>query len=142
MKKIALTFALSVLSASAFAYEVINHKSPYCGCCSEWSKHMAEQGFTVKDVLHDNMNPIKQQLGITPEIASCHTAEIEGYVFEGHIPAQDIKDFLANPPKNALGLAAPGMPIGAPGMEMDGKAEPYTVYAFNEKGQTMTFRQH
>lgn len=133
---------LAVLSSQAFATDVINHKSPYCGCCGEWSKHMQEQGFTVKEVLYKDMNGIKQKLGITPELASCHTAEIDGYVFEGHIPAEDIKAFLANPPKNAVGLAVPGMPMGSPGMEYGDQKAAYVVYAFNEKGQVFKYRQY
>ncbi|WP_417500313.1 DUF411 domain-containing protein, partial [Methylophaga sp.] len=104
MNKYSLGLALLfAFSGQAFATDVINHKSPYCGCCGEWGKHMQEHGFNVKEQQHNNMNGIKQQLGITPQLASCHTAEINGYVFEGHIPAEDIKAFLANPPKNAKG---------------------------------------
>ncbi|EKO3407860.1 DUF411 domain-containing protein [Vibrio fluvialis] len=143
MKTSSLGIALlAVLSSQAFATDVINHKSPYCGCCGEWSKHMQEQGFTVKEVLHKDMNGIKQKLGITPELASCHTAEIDGYVFEGHIPAEDIKAFLANPPKNAVGLAVPGMPMGSPGMEYGDQKDAYVVYTFNEKGQVFKYRQY
>ncbi|GHW28918.1 hypothetical protein VCSRO193_2717 [Vibrio cholerae] len=95
MKRTMMTLALlATFSGQALATQVVNHKSPYCGCCTEWTKHMEENGFTVKEVLHDNMDSIKQQLGVKPKLASCHTAEIGGYVFEGHIPAQDIKDFL------------------------------------------------
>jgi hypothetical protein len=143
MKRQALTLtALTLLSGHALAAEVVNHKSPYCGCCSEWTKHMQDAGFTVEEKLHENMNPIKQKLGITPELASCHTAEIEGYVFEGHIPAEDIKAFLENPPRNAIGLAVPGMPMGSPGMEYGDKQDEYAVYAFNEKGQVFTYRHY
>ncbi|MBY7921906.1 DUF411 domain-containing protein [Vibrio fluvialis] len=143
MKTSSLGIALlAVLSSQAFATDVINHKSPYCGCCGEWGKHMEEQGFTVKEVLHKDMNGIKQKLGITPELASCHTAEIDGYVFEGHIAAEDIKAFLANPPKNAVGLAVPGMPMGSPGMEYGDQKDAYVVYAFNEKGQVFKYRQY
>lgn len=108
MKRTMLTLAILVtFSGQALATQVVNHKSPYCGCCTEWTKHMEENGFTVKEVLHDNMDSIKQQLGVKPKLASCHTAEIGGYVFEGHIPAQDIKDFLANPPKMPKGSRFP-----------------------------------
>jgi hypothetical protein len=134
------TFAL--LSGHAAANEVLNHKSPYCGCCTEWTKHMQDSGFKVEEKLHENMNPIKQKLGVTPELASCHTAEINGYVFEGHIPADDIKAFLDNPPKNAKGLAVPGMPMGSPGMEYGDKKDDYSVYAFNEKGQVFEYRHY
>ena len=89
--------------------------------------------FDVTEKLHDDMNPIKQKLGVTQELASCHTAEIDGYVFEGHIPAEDVKAFLENPPRNAIGLAVPGMPMGSPGMEYGDKKDEYSVYAFNEQ---------
>lgn len=143
MNRKALTLAtLALLSGQALAADVINHKSPYCGCCTEWTKHMQDAGFNVVEKLHENMNPIKQKLGITPELASCHTAEINGYVFEGHIPAEDIKAFLENPPRNAKGLAVPGMPMGSPGMEYGNEKDEYSVYAFNEKGQVFTYRHY
>ncbi|RJX71644.1 DUF411 domain-containing protein [Vibrio sinensis] len=129
-------------SASAHATDVLNYKSPYCGCCTEWTKHMIDAGFNVKEELHENMNPIKQKLGVTPQLASCHTAVINGYVFEGHIPADDIKAFLDNPPKNAKGLTVPGMPMGSPGMEYGDQKDSYAVYAFNERGQTFTYRRY
>ncbi|EEX93013.1 hypothetical protein VIOR3934_18460 [Vibrio orientalis CIP 102891 = ATCC 33934] len=140
-KTIALT-AMFLLSGNALAADVLNHKSPYCGCCTEWTKHMQDAGFTVEEKLHENMNPIKQKLGVTPELASCHTAEINGYIFEGHIPADDIKAFLENPPKNAKGLAVPGMPMGSPGMEYGEKQDEYSVYAFNDKGQVFEYRHY
>lgn len=133
---------LTLISGHALATDVLNHKSPYCGCCTEWTKHMQDAGFTVEEKLHENMNPIKQKLGITPELASCHTAEINGYVFEGHIPAEDIQAFLENPPRNAKGLAVPGMPMGSPGMEYGNEKDEYSVYAFNEKGQVFEYRHY
>ncbi|MCK6262627.1 DUF411 domain-containing protein [Vibrio sp. ZSDE26] len=143
MKLQTLTLALiTTFSANVLAADVINHKSPYCGCCGDWTTHMEEAGFTVKEELHEDMNPVKEKFGITPQLASCHTAEIEGYVFEGHIPAEDIKAFLDNPPKNAKGLAVPGMPMGSPGMEYGDKKDAYSVYAFNEKGQVFEYRHH
>ncbi|KOO10577.1 copper amine oxidase, partial [Vibrio xuii] len=96
----------------------------------------------VQEELHKNMNPIKQELGIPPGLASCHTAQIDGYVFEGHIPAEDIKAFLENPPKNAIGLAVPGMPMGSPGMEYGDKKDEFSVYAFNDKGQVFEYRHY
>ncbi|WP_171737037.1 DUF411 domain-containing protein [Vibrio sp. 99-70-13A1] len=132
--------ALAVVSQHALATDVLNHKSPYCGCCTEWTEHMKEAGFHVEEHLHENMNPIKEKLGVTPKLASCHTAEIDGYVFEGHIPAKDIKAFLDNPPRNAKGLAVPGMPMGSPGMEYGDQQDEYAVYAFNEHGQTFEYR--
>lgn len=140
--KTSMLTALLTIAPQVLAADVVNHKSPYCGCCSEWTKHMEQAGFTVKEVLHDNMNPIKEQLGISSQLASCHTAEIDGYVFEGHIPASDIQAFLANPPKGAKGLAVPGMPMGSPGMEYGEKSDAYSVYAFNEQGQVFEYRHY
>ncbi|MGR5259159.1 DUF411 domain-containing protein [Vibrio astriarenae] len=141
MTKLALA-SMALFSASALANNVINHKSPHCGCCVGWSEHMEENGFNVEEKLHDNMLGIKQSLGITQELASCHTAEIDGYVFEGHIPAQDIEAFLANPPASAKGLAVPGMPLGSPGMEYGDTKHEYVVYVFNEKGQVAEFNRY
>ncbi len=124
---------LAGMSANVLAAEVINHKSPYCGCC----------GVTVKEELHEDMNTVKQKLGLkNDQLYSCHTAEINGFVFEGHIPADDIKAFLENPPRNAKGLAVPGMPMGSPGMEYGDKKDSYSVYAFNEQGQVFEYRRH
>ncbi len=133
---------LSLSASSAWASQVINHKSPQCGCCGDWTKHMQDAGFEAKEVLHQDMMSVKQKLGVTPQLASCHTAEIDGYVFEGHIPAKDIQDFLANPPEGALGLAVPGMPLGSPGMEYGDRKDSYTVYAFDKDGRVFEFRHH
>nr|WP_227739180.1 DUF411 domain-containing protein [Vibrio azureus] len=131
------------MSVNAFTIDVVNHKSPYCGCCGDWSKYMEANGFKVTEKLHDNMNAVKSRLGLNNQnLYSCHTAEIDGYVFEGHVPAEDIKAFLDNPPKGAKGLTVPGMPIGSPGMEHGDKKDRYVVYAFNEAGQTFEFRVH
>jgi hypothetical protein len=142
IRKVLTITALTFMSGQALAANVLNHKSPYCGCCTDWTVHMQEAGFTVTEKLHDNMNAVKQKLGVTPELASCHTAEIDGYVFEGHIPADDIKAFLENPPRNAVGLAVPGMPMGSPGMVYGDQKDEYSVYAFNEKGQVFEYRHY
>ncbi|MCG3730534.1 DUF411 domain-containing protein [Vibrio cincinnatiensis] len=142
MLRILTASLVSLLSTQALAYQVVNHKSPTCGCCSEWSQHLQQNGFTVTDVPHQDMAKIKQQLGIAPKLASCHTAEINGYLFEGHIPAKDIQDFLANPPEDAKGLAVPGMPLGSPGMEYGDHKDSYRVYVFNAQGEVATFREH
>lgn len=136
------TLSLAVFTGSAFATNVLTYKSPYCGCCKDWVTHMEDAGFTVTVEDHKNMNPIKQKLGVKPELASCHTAVIGDYVFEGHIPADDIKAFLDNPPKGAKGLAVPGMPVGSPGMEYGDQKDPYHVYAYNEEGQVFSYRSH
>ena len=102
---------------------------------------MEDNGFNVKIEDHEDMNPIKQKLGVEPRLASCHTAVIDGYVFEGHIPASDIKKFLADP-KDFKGLAVPGMPMGSPGMEYGDKKDKYQVVAFKENGKLALFNTH
>jgi len=143
MKNLKFTFVSFVLfSTSAFAStEVTTYKSPYCGCCTEWVEHMEDNGFTVKIEDHEDMNPIKEKLGVEPPLASCHTAVIDGYVFEGHIPADDIKKFLADP-RDFKGLAVPGMPMGSPGMEYGDKKDTYQVVAFKENGKLALFNTH
>lgn len=120
VKKIAFT-SLMLMSSSAFAAtEVTSYKSPYCGCCTEWEQHMKDNGYDVTTEKHEDMSAIKKKLGVDPRLTSCHTAVINGYVFEGHIPASDIKKFLADP-RDYKGLAVPGMPMGSPGMEYGDK---------------------
>lgn len=116
------------------------YKSPTCGCCKEWEKHMRESGFTV--VSHDtpDMNAVKQEHGITQDIGSCHTATVGGYVLEGHVPAADVKRLLAERPAVA-GLAVPGMPMGSPGMEGIYK-DKYNVVAFDRAGGRSVFASY
>lgn len=110
-------------------------KDPSCGCCGAWVEHVRAAGFSVEVVETPEINRIKTRLGVPQALASCHTAEIGGYVIEGHVPADTIKRLLAEKP-SAKGLAVPGMPIGSPGMEVSG-AEPdtYEVVLFGPAGQ-------
>ena len=117
-------------------------KSPTCGCCSKWVDHVNAAGFTVE--VHDveEMDPVKDRLGVPPDLRSCHTAQVEGYLIEGHVPAADIKRLLATRPKVA-GLAVPGMPKSTPGMAVPGApAEPYTVVSFQKDGATQVYARH
>lgn len=110
-------------------------KQPSCGCCNGWIEHLQKNGFTATVENADNVAPLKDRLGVPPELASCHTAVIDGYVIEGHVPADAIKRLLAERPA-AIGLSAPGMPIGSPGMET-GAPEVYDVVLFGkDKRQT------
>ncbi|WP_165857719.1 DUF411 domain-containing protein [Marinobacter sp. JSM 1782161] len=134
----------TTLAAAGEAITV--YKSPTCGCCSDWIKHLEDNGFEVES--HDTtaLNQIKVEAGLTRNLASCHTAFVggdrnTGYVIEGHVPAQDIKRLLKEAPQ-ARGLAVPGMPIGSPGMEMGDHQDPYTVMLFNDNGQTRPFAQY
>lgn len=120
----------------------IVHKTASCGCCGVWVDHLKAAGFQVDVRDTDDMNPVKVRLGVPVGKASCHTAEIGGYVVEGHIPAQDIKRLLAERPA-ARGLVLPGMPAGSPGMEMpDGYVQPYTVELVRNDGSIEPFAQH
>lgn len=120
----------------------IVHKTASCGCCGVWADHLKAAGFPVEIRDTDDMHPVKQRLGVPAGKASCHTAEIGGYVVEGHVPASDIKRLLKERP-TARGLVLPGMPAGSPGMEMpDGYVQPYTVELVLADGSTEPFAQH
>lgn len=137
-----LLLALPFLSGAAYAAtDVEVYKSPTCGCCKKWVEHLKENGFTV--TVHDNpqIMPIKKKQGVPEELQSCHTAIVDGYTIEGHVPASDIKRLLTEKPA-VKGLAVGGMPIGSPGMEMGEQKEPYNVISFDEKGKQTTFASH
>ncbi len=118
------------------------HKSPSCGCCTVWVEHLRKAGFAVEVHHADNLYPLKERLGVPYGKGSCHTAVVGDYVIEGHVPADDIKQLLAQAP-NAKGLALPGMPLGSPGMEVpDGRSQPYIVELIERDGSTSAFAQH
>jgi len=127
----AMIFGLALPAIATTTVEV--YKSPTCGCCAKWVDHMREHGFTVvtKDVGNQK---IRQQVGMSETLGSCHTALVNGYVIEGHVPAPDIIRFLKEKP-DALGLAVPDMPHGTPGME-SGRVDPYSVLKVNAPGDT------
>lgn len=136
----ALGFSTTALAAGA-AQSIHVYKSPTCGCCTDWVRHLEENGFEVDVTETQNLNPIKVKAGLTPELASCHTAFIGDYVIEGHVPAADIRQLLASAPA-AAGLSVPGMPIGSPGMEMGDRKDHFKVILFNDAGQTRIFSEH
>ena len=102
--------------------------------------HLKENGFKVEVTETNNLNPIKIDAGLTPSLASCHTAFVGDYVIEGHVPANDIHRLIAQAPK-AKGLSVPGMPAGSPGMEVGDRKDRYQVLMFNDSGQTKVFRR-
>lgn len=114
-------------------------KSPQCGCCGGWVDHMRAAGFTVKVHDTDDMDQVKAAKGVPAAMGSCHTAMVDGYVVEGHVPADDVRRLLAERPR-AKGLAAPGMPQDAPGMDMR-TGEPYDVLLFGD-GEAKVFARH
>lgn len=125
----------------ALAQELTVFRSPTCGCCGLWIEHMQAAGFRIKDNLTENMNAVKAQYGVPSTLGSCHTTVVDGYVVEGHIPAEDVQRLLAEKP-DVAGIAVPGMPIGSPGMESGDYVEPYTVFSFTESGETAAFAEH
>jgi hypothetical protein len=129
-------------SQNAALPNVVVHKSPSCSCCGAWVEHMRDAGFPVEVRNADNLEPVKSRLGVPYGKGSCHTAEVDGYFVEGHVPAGDIKRLLAERP-DARGLTLPGMPLGSPGMEVpDGTVQPYTVELVTRDGGTRSFARH
>ena len=121
------------------AAEITVYKSPWCGCCTGWVQHMKANGHTVITKNLENLDAIKTMLNVPEPLQSCHTATVGSYVIEGHVPASDVQRLLTERPK-ITGLAAPGMPVGSPGME-GGAPEPYDVIAFRPDG-TKVFAKH
>jgi len=115
------------------------YRSPTCGCCLKWVEHLTANGFaaTVREV--EDIEPVKTRLGVTDDVRSCHTAEVEGYAIEGHVPASAIRKLLAERPKVA-GIGVPGMPVGSPGMEMGMRKDPFDVIAFGPSGNRIFAR--
>lgn len=129
-------------SADANAPKMIVHKSASCGCCGLWVEHMRAAGFAVEVRNTDDLNPLKERVGVPYGKGSCHTAEVGGYFIEGHVPADDVKRLLAEKP-DAKGLVLPGMPMGSPGMESpDGRIQAYTVELVGRDGATTRFSEH
>ena len=116
------------------------YKSPTCGCCSKWVRHLKDNGFEVETVDLNDLRTVKSMSGIQPEQASCHTARIGDYVIEGHVPAEDIKRLLAEQP-DARGLTVPGMRMGSPGMESP-QPDHYQVLLLDKDGTTSVFAEH
>ncbi|WP_284180123.1 DUF411 domain-containing protein [Rhabdaerophilum sp. SD176] len=118
---------------------VTAHRSPTCGCCGAWANHLRRAGFPVTIVNEADLAPVKNRAGVPEALQSCHTAFVEGYVIEGHVPVEAIEKLLAERPQ-ILGLAVPDMPVGSPGMEMpDTKPEPFSVMAFHKDGSLTVF---
>ena len=123
-----LALGLSAPAAAQPLPEVTVSKDPNCGCCTAWAEHLRAAGFPVKIAEQPDMPALKARLGVPEALASCHTAEVAGYVLEGHVPATAVLRLLKERPQ-AKGLAVPGMPIGSPGME-GGAPETYNVMLF------------
>jgi hypothetical protein len=117
-------------------------KSPTCDCCGLWVSHIEANKFVATTHHPADLNRIKYKLGIAPQYQSCHTGvSKEGYVFEGHVPANIMQRFLAEKPEGALGLAVPGMPIGSPGMEMGDQRDDYDVLLLKKDGSAEVYER-
>lgn len=131
-------------ASSALAKPVVEvWKDPNCGCCKDWIAHIEANGFSVKT--HDTgNNPVRLKLGMPKSLGSCHTALVDGYVIEGHVPARDIHRLLKAKPA-ALGLSVPGMPVGSPGMDgpaYNGRKDPYDVLLVARDGTSKVFQSY
>jgi hypothetical protein len=142
---LAITVSMSGASAQRQAPQgplVQVYKTPTCGCCANWVKHLQDNGFATRVVDLEDLTAIKTGNQVPRAAQSCHTATVGGYVLEGHVPAADVKRLLKDRPA-VLGLAVPGMPIGSPGMEVPGvKAQAYNVMSFDRKGQLTVYASH
>ena len=144
--------AAAVLAAAVFAQPepsaqqkpqtVMVFKTATCGCCSKWVDHMKAAGFELKVQDVEDIAAVKERLGVAPEISSCHTSQVDGYVLEGHVPASAVQRLLKERPK-VTGLAVPGMPMGSPGMEVpSGQKDAYAVIAFGGGQPSRVYEKH
>lgn len=116
-------------------------KTATCGCCALWVKHLEENGFTTRVTDMDDLSEVKKKHGVPQKAQSCHTAVVDGYAIEGHVPAAEVRRLLKERPAVA-GLAVPGMPLGSPGMDFGGTKQPYDVLAFDKSGGTQVFASY
>lgn len=116
------------------------YRSPHCGCCKKWESHLEANGFKVRSEVVNDLSSVKEIQAVPPKLKSCHTAVINGYLIEGHVPADAIEKLLKEAPKDILGLSVPGMPMGSPGME-GAVNEKFDVISFDASGKDRVFQQ-
>jgi hypothetical protein len=143
ISKILMTVGLVLVNTAVLAETtaITVYRSPTCSCCGNWIDHLKQNNFVIKDIMSDDMKAIKSKHGVSDEMSSCHTALVDGYVVEGHVPADDIKALIKAKPK-VVGIAVPQMPTGTPGMEMGGKKDPYNVVSFDRANNYQVFKSH
>ena len=136
-----LALFLTTTALRAAGPEVTVYKTRTCGCCAKWVDHLKANGFepVVKEVA--TTADARKQFGVPDALISCHTAVVNGYTVEGHVPAADIHKLLKQKPK-AVGLAVPGMPLGSPGMEQGDRKQAYSVLLFGKDGKTTAFTRY
>ena len=142
-----LLLGLALLPVAGYAssekLQITMWRGPKCGCCKDWAAYLEKNGFVVK-VVESGNTEMRQKLGMPVQFGSCHTAQINGYVIEGHVPAREIKRLLAEKPK-VLGLTVPAMPLGSPGMdgpEYKGKKDPYDVLVISLNGESSVYQAY
>jgi hypothetical protein len=145
-----LSFSLTVAAESEWDSAALEleketkitvYRSPDCNCCHKWIEHLEKHNFNVLDEVTHNLSEVKSETGIPKVMGSCHTAIVDGYLIEGHVPADDIKRLLLDKPA-IKGLSVPQMPVGTPGMEMGAKKDNFTVISFDEAGNYRIFNRY
>tara|TARA_R110002124_G_scaffold287127_1_gene470576 strand:- start:3009 stop:3509 length:501 start_codon:yes stop_codon:yes gene_type:complete len=132
-----------VSSPTSDKIEVVMYKNEGCQCCTKWADLMNEDQYAVIEKPIPNLMEVKREKGVPPRLESCHTAMVGNYFVEGHVPIEDVNRLLEEKPEGAIGLTAPGMPMGSPGMEVPGRpADNYDVYLVKKDGTTEVFASH
>ncbi|KJZ15086.1 CopG family transcriptional regulator [Marinomonas sp. S3726] len=143
IKSNTLILAAALVSSQAFAVTIDLYKSANCGCCAAWAKIMEKNGHEVTVHADKDWSNVRQSHGLPYQLGSCHTAIIEGYLIEGHVPQAEIERLLKEKPTNIAGLSAPGMPMHSPGMAKEGAPfKDFQVIAFDKSGKTSLYRQY
>jgi len=134
--------SLAACTTETKVTEITMYKNANCDCCGAWAKHMRNAGFVVIEEPREDMTAIKEKYGVFEKLASCHTAIVDGYVIEGHVPADDVKRLLKEHP-DVVGLTAPGMPMKSPGMQTaKKKPQGYDVLSFNKEGNVAVYKRY
>ena len=134
---------LTPTKLAASAVNITVYRTPTCGCCEGWVEHLQQHNFQVTDLIKPeaDIQTIRQKHNLPSQLASCHTAEMNGYLVEGHVPVEDVKKLLVQKP-NIAGIAVPGMPIGTPGMEMGNQKQSFEVISFQQNGKVEVFNSY
>ena len=129
------------MAGSVHAADVIDvHRDANCGCRKDWVKYLQANGFEVRDHVESNMSAVKERLGVAPRLGSCHTGVIDGKFVEGHVPVAQIRELQQR--RDLLGVAAPGMPAGSPGMDYGQPAQAYQVIGLTDKGTDLVLANY
>jgi hypothetical protein len=140
LRAFSLAVAITAVSCAA-PPEMTVYKTPTCGCCGKWVEHMRANGFRVEVADVQNTAVYREKYGVPEKLRSCHTAVVNGYAIEGHVPASDVQRLLKTKPK-VKGIAVPGMPIGSPGMEQGNTRQAYSVVSFDSGGNVGEFQRY